>query len=149
MYTFISIVIMFLLGSICSHNARMKNRNRQVWFILGVLFGAIALIVLFFLPRRIPERLTPVHSTAQDGLGGAPFEDNSNEDAPLSPSSEPLVLWYYLTPDDTQVGPMSLQALKSAWVDDKVNADSYLWNESMDEWKKVVDIDNLLDKLNA
>lgn len=56
---------------------------------------------------------------------------------------EPLVtilgpkdkFWYYLDIGHQQQGPMSHDALISAWKKGVVNLNTFVWNEELTEWK--------------
>ena len=42
---------------------------------------------------------------------------------------------------------MSFDRLKQAWVEDQVARDTFLWNEDMEDWKRVKDLPDVLDQL--
>ena len=52
----------------------------------------------------------------------------------LIPGEQTAKLWYYLDPEHLPLGPMSFQALKSAWDNGTLNKDSYVWNEDLTDW---------------
>lgn len=61
--------------------------------------------------------------------------------SPPSLEAKPaLSYWYYLD-GDNQVGPMSLEALKKAFIEDKVQDSTYVWSEELPDWQP-------LDQLN-
>jgi hypothetical protein len=47
----IIVILWVLCGWACSSIAKSKNRNKELWSVLGVLFGIIALAVIFLLPQ--------------------------------------------------------------------------------------------------
>ena len=54
-------------------------------------------------------------------------------------------IWYYLSEDMTQSGPISTHALKQAWKDGTVTDTTYIWNEDLDDWKQLGTIQHKLD----
>jgi len=113
-----SIIGGVLFGSICAYAAKKKNLNQLGWFALGFSFGVFALIVLTFLKgKKVPAILPELE--------------------PLFPSESPLTekMWYYLTPEQEQVGPMSYNALERAYRADLITDETYLWNDNLDNWQ--------------
>jgi hypothetical protein len=146
---FFILLCSIIIGGICSHIAKKRNRHPFSWFIFGTLFGAIALIVLIFLPARKPADMEPVHST--------PISEGQNKMTPpeISSSSsvepaQPAVaqkLWYYLDENDQQYGPMSFDALRRAWREDQITGSTYVWNEEMENWKILEELPDILDNI--
>lgn len=57
MVEFLTVVILLLWGGLgygCYRLAQQKNRNAPLWFVLGVLFGLLALLILALL-RAVPK----------------------------------------------------------------------------------------------
>ncbi len=130
MQTFLSILLSLILGWGCSHLAKQRGRSPLNWFIAGLFFGIFALIVLFILPiRRRSEashpELLPSQKTPKLAL--------------LSPSHEEK-LWYFLDEQKSQIGPMSFDALSKAWIEGKIRENTYVWNESMDNWQQFQEV---------
>lgn len=113
-----SIIGGILFGSICAYAAKKKNLNQLGWFALGFAFGVFALVVLTFIrPKKVAAALPELE--------------------PLFPSESPLTekMWYYLTPEQEQVGPMSYNALERAYRADLISDETYLWNDDLDNWQ--------------
>lgn len=125
MQTFISILISLTLGWSCSHFAKQRGRNPLNWFIAGLFLGILALIVLFILPIR---------RCRKDSHSEVLPSQKIPKLAVLSPSHEEK-LWYFLDEQKSQIGPMSFDALSRAWTEGKVRENTYVWNESMDNWQ--------------
>ena len=116
-----------LMGGICYYHAKRRGRNPYIWLGIGVFFGILGLITLFILPplrRRNPQ---PVAGIAKINL------------ETLDPSHSSK-LWYYLDQQNQQFGPMSIDALSSAWHNGKVNRTTFVWNEVMDSWKRIEEV---------
>lgn len=45
------LLLSVLLGILCHNIAQSKNRNKELWAILGFLFGIFAVIVISLLPN--------------------------------------------------------------------------------------------------
>jgi hypothetical protein len=127
MHTFLSIVLSLMLGWGCGQVARQRGRNPLHWMIAGALFGILALIALFLLPAR------------KRNPAPAPVQKAAPKLTILSPSHQEK-LWYFLDEQSTQLGPMSFDALSKAWNEGKVNENTYVWNESMENWQKFQEV---------
>jgi len=118
------ITISLFWGWITARFAQKKGLNPRNWYIAGVLFCALAFIVLLFRRKKnlkIPDpvykpELIPIYLPQQENL------------------------WYYLDETGQQFGPISLQALTRAWEDKKVQEESYVWNEGLEDWKKFKEV---------
>jgi hypothetical protein len=127
---FLSILLSLTLGWGCCHLAKQRGRSPLNWFIAGLFFGIFALIVLFILPIR--QRREAFHPDALS-------YQKIPKLALLSPSHEEK-LWYFLDEEKTQIGPMSFDALSKAWNEGKIRENTYVWNESMDNWQKFQEV---------
>lgn len=117
MNIFLTFVIGILFGLICAHYAKQRGRNPRNWFFVGLLLGVFGLILVFLLPKKTVDK---------------PFVT-----ALIEPIPEKLQkLWYYLDTENQQFGPMSFIALKRAKEEGKIGAQSYVWNEEMENWEK-------------
>jgi hypothetical protein len=126
MHTFLSILLSLVLGWGCSHFAKQRGRSPLNWFIAGLFFGILALIVLFILPVRKRKEEVPDPKN--------PFAQNISKLAVLLPSHAEK-LWYFLDEQKKQFGPMSLDALSKAWDEGKVQRHTFVWNELMENWQ--------------
>ncbi|MDN3508826.1 MAG: DUF4339 domain-containing protein [Candidatus Neptunochlamydia sp.] len=116
----------------------------MIWFALGALLGLIAIIVLYVLPPKgatAPARV----------LSGKQKQDNT---PPYLPSEDvatrpPEALWYYLDKENNQYGPMSFNALKSAWNHKEIDPCTYVWNENMEEWKTLENLPDALERIQT
>ena len=116
----------------CAHYAKKRGRNPTYWFIGGAFLGLIALIILLLLPKKaiavVPvataEAAPPMPSLRLQTL----FETQASK------------LWYYLDAERQQNGPMSFEALTRAWNDGKLLKSSFVWNEELENWKRLDEI---------
>lgn len=105
------------MGIISVYYAKKNFKNPYLWFFLGVLFGVWSLVALFFINHKKKET-TP-----------------QKKNDPFLKSDK---LWYYLTDDKEQVGPMSLTKLNSLYRTGKIHDNSYIWNEDLENWQKLI-----------
>jgi predicted PurR-regulated permease PerM len=127
MYYFYSFLISILIAFACSHFAKKKGRNSSLWFMSGAFFGVFALIVLLFLPK--------LKRTAAQQASSAPVK--------LLRALIPAQMskfWYYLDEEKKQFGPMSFEALSRAWEEGEVQAHTLLWNEDLENWKRLDEV---------
>ncbi len=131
MHKFLAVLLCVLLGLACYRSALIRGRNPYLWFGIGLLFGIFGLITLFLLPP-VRHKLAVVASAAPKTLKTPPLEALHETHAGK--------LWYYLDLQNTQYGPMSLNALGNAWLEGKVNLTTYVWHEDLTEWRPLADV---------
>ena len=113
----------FLFGALSAYLAHRRHQNPYKWFLIGFLFGAFGLFAVFFFPQRKKASL-PVP-----------------EEKPLPTINGPLdKLWYYLDPTHQQQGPMSHNALTTAFREGRISLTTYVWNEELTEWKALQEL---------
>lgn len=104
-----------LIGGLSAYLAYRRGKNPYLWFFIGFFFGALGILFIFFSPKPVPkEEPTPIIPTIQ------------------GPKDK---FWYYLDTLHQQQGPMSHDALTSAWREGKLNLSTYVWNEELPDWK--------------
>lgn len=135
------------LACACAFLAKWQGRNTPLWFILGLLFPVIALILLFLLPLPIKggRKKTPLfnqrpQTTNQTEKKGQKTGGVVIDITPPDPFKEvktdiASTCWYYLEKGHEQRGPMSFEAFKRAWKEGRITPTTYVWNESLTEWK--------------
>ena len=105
---------LFVWGPLSFNFAKKRGRNPIRWYTLGFFFGLIGFSILMLLK---PNKKQKAH--------------------PQEPVIEPkpaLSYWYYLD-GEQQIGPMSSDALKKAFIEDKVKDSTYVWNEDLTDWQ--------------
>lgn len=118
----ISFIILLIIAGFTAYYADKKGRSPVGWFVLSVLIGFIAPLILYFLPSLRGEKPT----TPPPPPSNVPLQDDK--------------LWYYLDEHHKQYGPLSIIGLKELWDTGKLELSSYVWSEGMEKWEKV---DNL------
>jgi hypothetical protein len=121
-----------LIGALTAYVAHNKRGRRPIpWFFLGFFFGLLALLTVFFLPKKEP-------------LQQLLLKGNINHPLPLitpviETETHPMTkeLWYFLDENRSQIGPLSFHGLKNKYIEGKVLPSSYVWNAQMDDWKRL------------
>jgi hypothetical protein len=138
----LSFILLLIIASFTAYYANRKGRNPLLWFIIGVLLGIFAPLILLFLSSVKTE----------PSSNGRPTMTVSNPDPslqhlPQSPTQENLKrqeeenkLWHYLDQNHQQMGPVSVIALRELWNRGQLELNSYVWTDGMEQWQK---IDNL------
>lgn len=141
MNVYLSFLIGVLSGVICAYFAVRRGRSGQIWFLVGLFFGFLALAALFLLPRVVEDS----------------EEEEQEDEEPIVPK-EPLTLvslppdplhqeWFFLDQARTQKGPVAFSELIAAWRDRLINEQSYVWTEGMVDWQPIASLPLLLEKL--
>ena len=107
-----------IIGAISAFLAYKRQKNPYLWFAIGFFFGIFGIMAIFFAPRSIRKKESPVPAAPLPIIHG--------------PTDK---LWYYLDTAQAQQGPMSHHALTTAWREGKIDLSTYLWNEELTEWK--------------
>ena len=133
MNEFLIFIIIAFWGWISSYFAQQRGRNPYGWFFLGVLFGPFTLVGLFLMPIIKPE-LPPVNVKEVHVSHHSPFEQYD---------------WYYLDEKRQSTGPLTFNELQQCWDEKKIDEQSLIWNETMENWKKVTDVSELKESLTV
>lgn len=133
-------VVLLIVAGLTSYYAEKKGRNPAIWFVIGILLGFFAPIILFFLPSyKATENDSGVSGSREQVPPPAP---------PLRPSIEQNKLWFYLDANHKQYGPVSMIALKELWDTGQLELTSYVWSEGMGKWDKVDNLPDLKKELS-
>lgn len=106
-----------ITGTVSAYIALRVNRNPYIWFCVGALFGLLGCFFIFFLPsfRKKPSSVQPIKAT------------------PTLQGPKHLT-WYYVDGLGQQKGPLSFQAIKKEWEENRIFLDTYVWHEELSEW---------------
>jgi len=113
--------IWVLMGLFASRLARQKGRDPSLWFCLGMCFGLMAIIVLYFLEEVKPKEVVVEKPVVEDVPG----------------------VWYTLDQKHEPLGPFSFGDIRSQLSDGILKESSYLWKEDWSEWKLVSEVEEL------
>lgn len=144
----LSFILLLLIASFTAYYANRKGRNPILWFIIGVLLGIFAPLILLFFPT--------IKSESNNGLPTMTVSnpDPSLQHLPPSPqleikrTEEEDKLWYYLDQNHQQMGPVSVIALRELWNRGQLELNSYVWTDGMEQWQKVENLSELKNILS-
>ena len=142
MQFFLLFVFTVLSGCVTSVFAQKRGRDPFVWFMIGMAFGLLGLMMLFVLPS-----LTKKGETTPD-----------DHEEPLYQKAFPLghedltqkfylVEWYYLNDERQTTGPIGFTELKKLWENKTVREMTYVWHEEMVDWQRIAEIPGLEEAL--
>lgn len=112
------IISAFAIAFLSAYLAHKRGRNPYAWFAIGFIFGIFGIFAIFFAPSKKRFKLADIPPQPVFTIHG--------------PSDK---FWYYIDPSNQQQGPMSRDALTSAWKEGKVDLSTYVWHEEMADWQ--------------
>ncbi len=120
----IAILLPLIVGAFTARYAPKKGRDPFLWFFLGTLLGLLGLLILYLLPSKLPKKQVS---------------------ASTLPPPQPMIpqkFWYYLDEKNEQKGPISTSKLQEELKEGNLPNTTFVWNEEMEDWKKVTDLTN-------
>ncbi len=117
---FATLALSGCIGALSAYLAIRQGRNPYLWFFIGIFFGLLGILVMFFAPGKQKPRQTAVPA--------APLI----EEILVGPTDK---FWYYLDETHEQKGPMSFSALNKAWKQGTITTQTFVWNEEFSDWK--------------
>ena len=132
------VLISLLSGAIGATLALRRGRSPWAWFFIGLFFGLIGVLFIFFLPqlkdgkaitRKMPSVLDDTHTTAT-----------------TEKVTDPM-LWHYLDATHQPQEPVSFEALSALWSEGKISGKTYVWTKGMSEWKEIEGLPELQSRL--
>lgn len=134
------------MGWSLSRWMQVRGRAPLLWFAIGALLSFIGLFILYALPFGLFLLL----------LGSFLFYTRYLQKEPISPlpSNEQVIDikaerlpnpidWYYLDDKQQQQGPFSEKNLQALLIGGSITQDTLVWNEKLDNWKKIRDLPHL------
>jgi len=133
----VPVAISIIMGCLCAVLAVSRERSPIAWFFLGFILGWVGLLLIFILPslkkvpKSEPEQIEPVVEEKKEPESS--FERTDN--------------WFYLDQKKEVCGPLSVQMIKEKWGEGDISENSWVWNEMIDEWKKISQVKELFEWL--
>jgi hypothetical protein len=107
--------------------------------LIGSLLGWWGLLLLYVLPPVLPEEAVSAP------IPEAPVAEKPPVPNPLEQSRD----WFFLDGSKVVCGPLTGKALKEKWKAGQIAASSWVWNDTIVDWKKISQVQNLLDWLQV
>jgi len=130
------------MGALSAYLANNRGRDPYVWFALGLLFGILGIVVLMFLPVYKKDDAKTI--------GDLQKTEKILTITPIvtQPVQQYLsVDWFYLDKEGKQQGPISFDGFKEKWKNKEIEASTFVWCESMKDWKRIEDLEDLQNVL--
>ncbi len=125
-HPYIYFTLLAFLMSLGAILARKYQRNLLFWILASLVFWSTGIFILFLLgPKKKKKSL--------------------KKEAPSK--NLPPYSWYYLDEQAAKRGPFSSEGLKGLWNEGVLDNQSYLWNETLEEWKKAGEFPFLQENL--
>ncbi len=117
---FATLALSGCIGALSAYLAIRQGRNPYLWFFIGIFFGLLGVLAMFFAPvKHKPKQAAPQPLLLTEEIIAGPTDK----------------FWYYLDSAHAQKGPMSLSALNKAWKQGTITAQTFVWNEEFSDWK--------------
>jgi hypothetical protein len=137
----------FLYTALCGitafHIAKRQRRNPYFWGALGCVLKMYAFLILLVIIPFLSILLGVIIRKKLRAQGSftrkAPADDNVICLSELDASVLHKV-WYYLDSNNQTQGPISGQLLLKKWKEGTILAGTYIWNETLSEWKTVMEV---------
>lgn len=139
----LSFILLLVIAGLTAYYADRKGRNAFLWFVIGVLLGVIAPIILYFLPS--PKAEEPNKPSGVVYPPAPPSDEKQSVEQSVMPLENDR-LWYYLDGNHQQYGPVSVIALKDLWDTGTLDLNSFVWTEGMEKWDRVDNLPKLKEK---
>lgn len=127
-FTTATLVCGFLMGVLSAYLAHRRGKNLYLWFSLGFLFGIFGILAIFFAPNPKKKESSSVAPVIQEPAPAPSIQGPKDK------------FWYYLDPTHVQQGPVSFDALTTAWREGKITVSTYVWNEDLTDWKVLAEL---------
>ena len=134
--TLISILTWIFFGCAAALWSKSRGRSPLAWFFIGAVFGIFGLILLFFLPAVVPQA-----------------KEVDEEIMEMKPAVQeeflPASDWFYLNEKKNSCGPVGMREMKELWGKGSLTNRSWVWHESIVDWKRIDSVQNLIQTLES
>jgi hypothetical protein len=134
--TLISILTWILFGCAAAVWSKSRGRSPLAWFIIGAIFGIFALILLFFLP--------PLANQEKE-ISEVIVEEKPAPQEEFLPAND----WFYLNEEKKSCGPIGMKEMRELWVKGLLTERSWVWHDSIVDWKRIESVPDLTKTLSA
>jgi hypothetical protein len=153
--TLIGLLIILLMGALTAYVAWKRGRSPLIWFIVGIFFGWLGFLLVYFLPvqeevlKQREEEVSRAQKIEPQNLEKQGLEKQGLEK--IEPVQEKHayeeVNWFYLDKERKQQGPISSSSIENLWKKQEIMPATYVWKEGMQDWKKVEELPGLIRAL--
>ena len=140
--TLVGFVIILLMGTLTAYIAWKRGRNPTFWFIVGICFGWLGFVVVYFLPKQEEVLKQREEELSKDQKKEALRMEKIEPVKEESHSQEPS--WFYLDKEHKQHGPVLAAIIENLWKKQEIVPTTFVWKEGMQDWKRVEELSDLL-----
>jgi hypothetical protein len=148
--TLIGLVIILLMGTLTAYIGWKRGRNPTFWFIMGIFFGWLGFVVVYFLPKQ-----EEVLKQREEELGKIQKKEEPLSLEKIEPVIEPVkdaphsqeTNWFYLNKEHQTQGPVLASTIEELWKKQEITRASFVWKEGMQDWKRVEELSDLYQLL--
>lgn len=138
MLMLLSFTLLVIIAGGTGFLAKRRGRDAVGWFLIGLLLGIFALILLFILPAHQPKTQVDLD----------PDEDRLLKIGGASPDMGLYCCdWFYLDDSHKQCGPVSLDGLRACWDEGDLTLETLVWRQGMEKWARVKELYELKEAL--
>jgi hypothetical protein len=95
------------------------------------------------------DRALGVDTSRANTAGALPVAPPVRPVTGPAPSKKPVPLWHYVDPNGEKVGPVDFRTLTAAFLERQVNSETTIWKAGWAQWRRLGDVDGLLDALES
>lgn len=128
------------MGWVTAYLAERRGRRWFPWFTIGFFFGLFGPFILYIFPSLLAKKSSPRASFVQ------PEPNTIEVEAVFVPRSTG---WYYLDQQNAERGPLSLREIRRMWEENVLRELTFVWNETMPNWKRIGEIQDLFKYLKS
>ena len=122
------------MGVLTAYFAKNRGKSPLLWFFIGMFFGLLGFIALFFFPLE-KKAITETEKALEPTV--TPQTENVYKDT----------AWFYANKDLAQQGPIQFNELQRLWNLQEIHQDTLIWKQGMREWKKICEETELQQQL--
>jgi hypothetical protein len=131
----------FLVGCAGAYYAQKKGYNIYLWFAAGAIFGFLGLAGLYFYNQYYNTEKKPAKAVE-------PAREASSGELAFHETLNPIFQdWFYIDQEEKQLGPFPFTRFRELWNENLIQKNTFVWCDSLDEWKIVENLPNLLKRL--
>lgn len=148
--TLIGLVIILLMSTLTAYVAWKRGRNPTFWFLIGLFFGWLGFLVVYFLPKQeevLKQRGEEVSGVRKKEAPEPVAEPITLEIEPIQNVVSEEACWYYLDKAHAQQGPLAALTLEELWKKQEIVSKTFVWKEGMSDWKRIEDLSDLFHSL--
>jgi hypothetical protein len=150
-FQILTVLIPVAFGVFCYFIAKSKGRNESLWAVLGVIFCFIAFVILICMPKKsktsikepVKEKAVGLKAVYNESAAALNTDDTFEPRKPRISASKALS-WHYINQKqgNSILGPFSINELRKQIQTYKLDLNTYIWCEELEDWTKISEFSN-------